>query len=64
MKTKAFTILLLVMTFFPNCATQSLKLTVTRPAEVNLKDERVKYWMGQGALPTGTVKNLLKKQGI
>ena len=33
------------------------------PAEVNLKDERVKYWMGQGAIPTGTVKNLLKKQG-
>ena len=34
------------------------------PAEVNLKDERVKYWMDQGAIPTGTVKNLLKKQGI
>ena len=34
------------------------------PAEVNLKDERVKYWMGQGAIPTGTVKNLFKKQGI
>lgn len=34
------------------------------PAEVNLKDERVKYWMSQGAIPTGTVKNLLKKQGI
>jgi len=32
------------------------------PAEVNLKDERVKYWMDQGAIPTGTVKNLLKKQ--
>ena len=34
------------------------------PAEVNLKDERVKYWMDQGAIPTDTVKNLLKKQGI
>jgi len=34
------------------------------PAEVDLKDERVKYWMDQGAIPTGTVKNLLKKQGI
>jgi small subunit ribosomal protein S16 len=33
------------------------------PAEVDLKDERVKYWMDQGAIPTGTVKNLLKKQG-
>ena len=34
------------------------------PAEVNLEDERVKYWMDQGAIPTGTVKTLLKKQGI
>jgi small subunit ribosomal protein S16 len=34
------------------------------PAEVNLKDERVKYWIGQGAIPTDTVKNLLKKEGF
>ena len=34
------------------------------PAEVNLKDERVQYWMDQGAIPTGTVKNLLKKRGL
>ena len=33
------------------------------PAEVTLKSERIDYWLGQGALPTHTVKNLLKKQG-
>jgi len=34
------------------------------PAEVTLKGDRVKYWMEQGAEPTDTVRNLLKKQGI
>ena len=34
------------------------------PAEVHLKGERVKYWMDQGAIPTSTVKTLLKKQGL
>lgn len=34
------------------------------PAEVTLKSDRVKYWMEQGAEPTDTVRNLLKKQGI
>ena len=33
------------------------------PAEVVLKNERVKYWMDQGAIPTDTVKSLLKKEG-
>jgi small subunit ribosomal protein S16 len=33
-------------------------------AEVNLKTERVRYWMEKGATPTVTVKNLLKKQGF
>jgi small subunit ribosomal protein S16 len=32
------------------------------PAEVTLKDERVDYWLEQGAIPTDTVKNLLKKR--
>ena len=32
------------------------------PAEVVLKDERVKYWMDQGAIPTDTVRSLLKKE--
>ena len=34
------------------------------PAEVTLKTERVKYWIDKGALPTATVKNLLKKEGL
>lgn len=34
------------------------------PAVVNIKNERVRHWMDQGATPTDTVKNLLKKQGF
>lgn len=32
------------------------------PAEVTLKSERIEYWLGQGAIPTDTVKGLLKKE--
>lgn len=32
------------------------------PAEVSIKDERVQYWIEQGAIPTHTVKNLLKNR--
>jgi small subunit ribosomal protein S16 len=34
------------------------------PAEVNLKAERIKYWMDQGATPSDTVRSLLKKEGF
>ena len=34
------------------------------PAEVLLKGERVKHWIDQGAIPTNTVKGLLKKEGF
>ena len=34
------------------------------PAEVTLKTDRVQYWLQQGAMPTDTVKSLLKKQGL
>jgi small subunit ribosomal protein S16 len=34
------------------------------PAEITLKTERIQYWLQQGAQPTVTVKNLLKKEGI
>ncbi len=37
---------------------------VANPAKVALKGERIKYWMDQGARPTDTVKNLLKKEGF
>jgi small subunit ribosomal protein S16 len=34
------------------------------PSEVNLKEDRIQYWIEQGAEPTDTVRNLLKKQGL
>lgn len=34
------------------------------PAAVILKEDRIKYWMGEGAQPTTTVKSLLKKEGF
>jgi len=34
------------------------------PAAVTVKEERVKYWIGQGALPSNTVKSILKKEGV
>jgi small subunit ribosomal protein S16 len=34
------------------------------PAEVVLKNDRAKYWIDKGALPTATVKNILIKEGL
>ena len=34
------------------------------PAEVNLKQDRIRYWLDQGAIPSDTVKSLLKKEGF
>ncbi len=34
------------------------------PAEVSLKKERVRHWINQGAIPTNTIKSLLKKEGL
>ncbi len=34
------------------------------PEIVTLRDDRIKYWISQGAQPTNTVKNILKKQGL
>jgi small subunit ribosomal protein S16 len=34
------------------------------PAEVSLKDDRVRYWIKQGAIPSDTVKSLLKREGV
>ena len=31
------------------------------PAGVTLDTEKLQDWMGKGAIPTGTVKNLMKK---
>jgi len=34
------------------------------PARVSLKPERIQYWMDQGALPSDTVRSILKKEGF
>ena len=34
------------------------------PAEVSIKGERIRYWIDQGAVPTDTVRSLLKKEGF
>lgn len=33
------------------------------PAEVTIKSERVQYWIDKGAIPTDTVKSLIRKEG-
>jgi small subunit ribosomal protein S16 len=37
---------------------------LTHPAQVMLKDERIRHWIHQGATPTDTVRSLLKKEGV
>ena len=37
---------------------------IANPAEVNFKQERVEYWLGEGAKPSDTVKSLMKDKGI
>ena len=34
------------------------------PAEVDLKTERIQYWIDKGATPSDTVRNLLRKEGF
>lgn len=34
------------------------------PAEINLKSDRIKYWMDKGAIPSDTVDSLLRKEGF
>ena len=34
---------------------------LTEPSSINLKSERVDYWLSKGAQPTDTVKRLLKR---
>jgi small subunit ribosomal protein S16 len=37
---------------------------MVNPAAVTLKEDRVKYWLGEGAIPSTTVQSILKRQGI
>jgi small subunit ribosomal protein S16 len=34
------------------------------PAKVSLNSDRIKYWMAKGAIPSNTVKSLLKREGF
>ncbi len=34
------------------------------PVEVTLKSDRIKHWSDQGAIPSDTVKSLLKKENF
>ncbi len=34
------------------------------PAEIRLKEERVKYWLGVGAQPSETVRSFFAKQKL
>ncbi len=34
------------------------------PAEVTLKSERIKHWIDEGAIPSDTVKSLLKRENF
>ncbi len=36
---------------------------LTDPAEIDIKSERLQYWLDQGAQPTDTVRSLIKKKG-
>jgi small subunit ribosomal protein S16 len=36
----------------------------TDPSTIVLNEERVRYWLDQGAQPSDTVRKLLKTQGI
>ncbi len=34
------------------------------PVEISVKEDRVLYWLGQGAIPSDTVRSFFKKKGI
>jgi len=37
---------------------------MTNPAQVNVEEDRVLYWLGKGASPSDTVKSFFRKKGI
>lgn len=37
---------------------------LTDPASVTIDSDKAKKWLGNGAQPTDTVRDILKKQGI
>ncbi len=37
---------------------------MTEPALVTLKEDRINYWLGEGAQPSTTVQSIFKSQGF
>ena len=37
---------------------------LTEPAEIKINEEKAKQWLADGAQPSDTAKNVLKKAGI
>lgn len=37
---------------------------ISKPMNVDLKEDRIMYWLQNGAQPTDTVKNLFQKKGV
>ncbi len=37
---------------------------ISTPAEVKIDEEKALYWLGHGAQPTDTVRNLLSQTGV
>jgi small subunit ribosomal protein S16 len=37
---------------------------MVEPAAITLKEERIQYWLGEGAKPSTTVKSIFKQQGL
>ncbi len=37
---------------------------MVEPVAIVLDEDRIRYWMGEGATPTTTVKSILKKEGF
>ena len=37
---------------------------LTEPVTVTVKEDKIKEWLSRGAQVTGTVRNILKKEGI
>ncbi len=37
---------------------------MVEPAAVTLKEDRIKYWLGEGAKPSSTVQSIFKREGV
>ncbi len=37
---------------------------MVEPVVITLKEDRIKYWLDEGAKPSTTVKSILKREGV